>query len=106
MSNAKLNTAFCASMLGVDVLDKINQRNVIAMTGIVSDHARAVLANRLKVNSALVTDVLVWGYQIENSTYQIDLNYAKVYESYVPYMAGPPSFFVPILDVIKEEKVA
>uniref|UniRef100_A0A8C3SPA1 Putative malate dehydrogenase 1B n=1 Tax=Chelydra serpentina TaxID=8475 RepID=A0A8C3SPA1_CHESE len=74
----------------------IDSLNIIAMAMFLESAAKAMLARKLNMNSA-VKDVIVWG-NISGNSY-IDLSKAKVYR-YDSAIWGPPNFSRHLLDMI------
>uniref|UniRef100_A0A8C5R0N4 Putative malate dehydrogenase 1B n=1 Tax=Leptobrachium leishanense TaxID=445787 RepID=A0A8C5R0N4_9ANUR len=79
----------------------INQRNIVALPTQLEFEAKAVMANKLKIQSAAVKDVIVWGNI--NGIHHLDLREAKVYQ-YDSALWGPPSFSRPLLSMIYDRK--
>ncbi|KAJ1186693.1 hypothetical protein NDU88_003474 [Pleurodeles waltl] len=79
----------------------IPKHNVIAVATLLEFEAKAQLAKKLKVNAAVVKDVIVWG-NISGVNF-LDLHLAKVYH-YDSAIWGPPSYSRPLLEVIYDSK--
>ena len=80
---------------------KIPKQNLVAVSRMVENRAKAILAERLKVNSAGVVDVVVWGNA--GGMTHVDVSNARVH-GYDGAIWGPPSFSVPARDMVADEK--
>uniref|UniRef100_A0A8C0JAN8 Putative malate dehydrogenase 1B n=1 Tax=Chelonoidis abingdonii TaxID=106734 RepID=A0A8C0JAN8_CHEAB len=74
----------------------VDGQNIIAVATSLENAAKAMLARKLNMNSA-VKDVIVWG-NISGNSY-VDLSKAKVYR-YDSAIWGPPNFSRRLLDMI------
>lgn len=79
----------------------INKQNVVAVSRMVENRAKAILAERLKVNSAGVVDIVVWG-NAGGMTY-VDVGRARVH-GYDGAIWGPPSFSVSTKEMVADDK--
>ena len=80
---------------------RINQRNFVSMSRMVENHTKAVIADRLNVNSAGVADVLVWGNI--NGEHYIDVSRARVH-GYDGAIWGPPSYSRSVVEMVHDNK--
>lgn len=80
---------------------EIPARNIIAMSRTLENQAKAVLAQRLKVNSACVVDVAVWGDP--TGPHLVDVANARVHE-YDGAIWGPPSFSQSVVEMAYDNK--
>ncbi|KAL8183608.1 UNVERIFIED_CONTAM: hypothetical protein K2H54_047072, partial [Gekko kuhli] len=74
----------------------INPRNIITLA-MLECEAKAMLARKLKMHSAGIKNLIVWGNASGSSF--IDLNHTELY-GYDGAIWGPPSFFRSLLDVL------
>ncbi|CAJ1086923.1 putative malate dehydrogenase 1B isoform X3 [Xyrichtys novacula] len=79
----------------------IDSSQFVAVATQLENKARSVIAEKLKVKSKDVTDVLVWG-NISGSFY-IDLQRAKVF-NHAGAIRGPAFFSQPVLKILQERK--
>lgn len=90
---------FIASMM-LRFAPSISPANLIAVSWLVENRAKGVLADRLKVNSALITDLLVWGSV--NGTHALDVSRGKLYD-YDGAVWGPRPFSVSLKDMVHDD---
>ena len=83
------------------VCGAIPKQNIVTMSRVIERRAKAVLAERLKVNSASVVDVIVWGNP--NGQHFIDVNRSRVHQ-YDGAIWGPPWFSLPVTEMVADEK--
>ena len=79
----------------------IPKQNIVAASRLVENRAKAVLADRLRVNSSCMVDVIVWGNP--NGQHYIDVSRSRVHQ-YDGAIWGPPSFSLPATDMIADAK--
>ncbi|XP_061654863.1 putative malate dehydrogenase 1B isoform X1 [Phyllopteryx taeniolatus] len=79
----------------------IDSRHFVAVATQLENEARAAIANKLKVRTSEVTDVIVWG-DVGDSFY-IDLQRAKVFNYNGP-IKGPPFFSQPVLEIVYDRE--
>lgn len=91
---------FNAQMM-VETVENISRKNIVAVPRLVENHAKSIMAERLKVNSAGVVDVIIWGNV--NSTLYVDVSKARVH-GYDGAIWGPPFFSLPATDMVHDEK--
>lgn len=90
---------FIASMM-LRFAPSILPANLIAVPWLVENRAKGVLAERLKVNSALITDLLVWGSV--NGMHVLDVSKGKIYD-YDGAIWGPHPFSVSLKDMVHDD---
>ncbi len=79
----------------------ISPQNVVALARMVENQTKAVLSDRLKVNSAGVVDVIVWGNI--NGTNYVDTSKSRVH-GYDGAIWGPPSFSLSAIEMVHDNK--
>ncbi|XP_057675273.1 putative malate dehydrogenase 1B isoform X2 [Corythoichthys intestinalis] len=79
----------------------IDSSHFVAVATQLENQARAAIANKLKVRTSEVTDVIVWG-DVGDSFY-VDLQRANVFNFDGP-TKGPPFFSQPILEIVYERE--
>ncbi|XP_074520857.1 putative malate dehydrogenase 1B [Halichoeres trimaculatus] len=79
----------------------IDSSSFISVAAQLQNEARAVVAKKLDVRTADVTDVIVWG-NISGSFY-VDLQRARVY-NHTGAIRGPAFFSQPVLKILHERK--
>ncbi|XP_056389599.1 putative malate dehydrogenase 1B isoform X2 [Hyla sarda] len=79
----------------------INSHNIVALPTQLEFEAKAQIANKLKINSSVIKDVIVWG-NISGINH-LDLHLAKVYR-YDSSIWGPSTFSRPLLPLIHDRK--
>ncbi len=79
----------------------ISRQNIVAVPRLLENQAKAVLSERLQVNSAGVVDVVVWGNPA--GKYFLDVSHARVHE-YDGAIWGPPSFSLPVTEMVHDDK--
>ena len=79
----------------------ISPGNIMAMSRMVERRAKALIASRLQVNSACVTDLVVWGNP--PGTKYIDVKRAKVHK-YEGAIVGPDWFSLPVPEMVHDDK--
>ena len=77
------------------------KQNIVALSRMVENHAKSVIAGRLNVNSADVVDVVVWGNP--NGQHYLDVLRARVHR-YDGAVWGPPSFSLPVVEMVADDK--
>ena len=85
----------------IEACRTISRYNIVAVPRLVENHAKAILAERLRVNSAGIVDVIIWGNV--NSTVFVDVGKARVH-GYDGAIWGPPSFSLPVTQTVHDEK--
>lgn len=91
---------FNAYMMQENSLKHLKE-NIVAMSRMVENRAKAVIAEKLKVNSADVVDVIVWGNP--NGHHYLDVNKARVHR-YDGAIWGPPSFSLSATEMVADDK--
>lgn len=91
---------FNAYMMTQEV-PNIAPENIMALSRMTERRAKAILAKRLQVNSACVTDVIVWGNP--SSTKYVDVKQAKVH-NYEGAIVGPEWFSLPVPEMVHDDK--
>lgn len=91
---------FVANMIHRSV-PSIDPRNVVAVPWLIENRAKAVVAERLRINSALVTDVIVWGSV--NGSHFLDLSRGRIFE-YDGAIWGPRPFSVSLKEMVHDEE--
>ncbi|OCT63870.1 putative malate dehydrogenase 1B [Xenopus laevis] len=79
----------------------INPHNVVALATQLEFEARAQIAKKLNINSAVVKDVILWG-NISGTNF-LDLQHAKIYQ-YDSAVWGPPGYWRPLKKMIFDGK--
>ncbi|XP_077368463.1 putative malate dehydrogenase 1B isoform X3 [Festucalex cinctus] len=79
----------------------IDSSHFVAVATQLENEARAAIANKLKVRTSEVTDVIVWG-DVGDGFY-IDLQRAHVF-NYDGPIKGPPFFSQPVLEIIYDRE--
>ncbi|KAL3837166.1 hypothetical protein ACJMK2_022543 [Sinanodonta woodiana] len=79
----------------------ISRQNFVALSGMVENHAKAVMAEKLRVNSAGVVDLIIWG-NVTGEHY-VDINTCRVH-GYDGAIWGPPSFSLPAKEMVFDKK--
>ncbi|XP_053408985.1 putative malate dehydrogenase 1B isoform X2 [Mercenaria mercenaria] len=69
----------------------IPRQNFVAMSRLVENHSKSIIAERLKVNTAGVVDLIIWGNP--NGQHYIDVSNSRVH-GYDGSIIGPDSFSV------------
>ncbi|XP_054629660.1 putative malate dehydrogenase 1B [Dunckerocampus dactyliophorus] len=98
VSGGSLVNLRCSFLLKACATDK---RHFVAVATQLENEARAAIANKLRVRTSEVTDVIVWG-DVGESVY-VDLQRAKVF-NYDGAIKGPPFFFQPVLEIIYDKE--
>ncbi|XP_061841099.1 putative malate dehydrogenase 1B isoform X2 [Nerophis lumbriciformis] len=98
VSSGSLVNLRCSFLLNACSTDK---SRIVAMATQLENKARAAIANKLKVRTSEVTDVIVWGDVGES--FDLDLQRAKVF-NYDGPVKGPPFFFQPVLEIIYDNE--
>ncbi|XP_062971945.1 putative malate dehydrogenase 1B [Elgaria multicarinata webbii] len=75
----------------------INPRNIVTLATLLESEAKALLARKMKMHSAGIKNLIVWG-NISGGSF-VDLSKTELYR-YDGAIWGPPSFFRPLLDVL------
>ncbi|XP_036947334.1 putative malate dehydrogenase 1B isoform X1 [Acanthopagrus latus] len=89
----------CSLLL--DSARRIDSHQFVTMATQLENEARAVIANKLKVKTSDVANVLVWGNI--NGSFYVDLQRAKVF-NYDGAIKGPAFFSQPIEKILFERK--
>ncbi|XP_036947335.1 putative malate dehydrogenase 1B isoform X2 [Acanthopagrus latus] len=84
-----------------DSARRIDSHQFVTMATQLENEARAVIANKLKVKTSDVANVLVWGNI--NGSFYVDLQRAKVF-NYDGAIKGPAFFSQPIEKILFERK--
>ena len=79
----------------------IPSENFIAMSRMTERRAKGLVAQRLKVNSACVTNLIVWGNP--HATTYIDVRSARVHK-YEGAIVGPDWFSLPVPEMVHDDK--
>jgi len=82
-------------------MPNVLRQNVVALSRVMENRAKSVIAERLKVNPVGVVDVTVWGHSYEN--HFIDISKSRVHH-YDGAIWGPPSFSLSVLGMIHDDK--
>ncbi|XP_019733933.1 putative malate dehydrogenase 1B isoform X2 [Hippocampus comes] len=98
VSGGSLVNLRCSLLLKACSLDS---RRFVAVATQLENEARAAIANKLRVRTSEVTDVIVWG-DVGDSFY-IDLQRANVF-NYDGPIKGPPFFSHPVLEIIYDRE--
>ncbi|CAH1774249.1 unnamed protein product, partial [Owenia fusiformis] len=85
----------------IQYMPNIPRQNVVALPRLVENHAKAILAERLEVNSNGVVNVTIWGDS--NGTYYCDLTKTRIH-GYDGAIWGPPSFSVDCAEMVHDDK--
>lgn len=80
---------------------RISRQNIVACPRLIENQAKAILSEKLKVNSAGLVDTIIWGNI--NGTHEVDLSVAKIH-GYDGAIWGPPSFSIPLLEMLYDKK--
>lgn len=75
----------------------IPRQNFVGLSRIVENSAKAVVADRLKVNTSGVVDLIIWGNV--NGEHLVDLKHSRVH-GYDGAIWGPPSFSLPAPEML------
>ena len=75
--------------------------NIMAMSRMIERRAKAVVANRLQVNSACITDVVIWGNP--HATTFVDVKNARV-QKFEGAVVGPDWFSLPVPEMVHDNK--
>lgn len=75
--------------------------NVVAVPWLIENRAKAVVAERLRINSALVTDLVVWGSV--NGSHFLDLSRGRIFE-HDGAIWGPRPFSVFLKEMVHDEE--
>lgn len=79
----------------------IPRQNFAGLSRMLENHAKAVIADKLNVNSSGVVNVIIWGNI--NGEYYIDLDNSRVH-GYEGAIWGPPSFSLPTKEMIWDKQ--
>ena len=79
----------------------IPKENIVALSRVLENQAKAIIATRLNVNSAGVVDVVIWGNT--SGTYIADVSKARVH-GYEGAIMGPDSYSVPVREMVHDDK--
>lgn len=79
----------------------IPRQNIVAMSRMVENRSKSVIAERLNVNTAGVVDLIVWGNP--NGTHYIDVSNSRVH-GYDGAITGPDSFSLPVPEMVFDRK--
>ncbi|XP_076437373.1 putative malate dehydrogenase 1B [Babylonia areolata] len=82
-------------------LSQISRHNIVGVSQEVESRAQAVIADRLKVNSNQVQDLVVWGNV--NGRKVIDTKKAKVF-GYKGAITGPPFYYEPAVQKLHDNQ--
>ncbi|XP_074652629.1 putative malate dehydrogenase 1B isoform X2 [Tubulanus polymorphus] len=89
----------------VDIISRtatnVKSCDIVGLSRLFENRAKAVLAQRLNVNSASVADVIIWG-NVNGNKY-VDINNSRVHH-YDGAVWGPPFYSVPVLEKIYDRK--
>lgn len=83
--NGPINTSLFMILKEMKNIDK---KNIITMPRLLENQAKALLAQKVKVKTSDIVDVIVWG---DNEKYFCDINQARVHNHDGPIW-GPPSY--------------
>ena len=90
---------FNAHMM-IENMSNVPRQNVVALSRVPENHSKAVLAQKLSVNSASIVDVIVWGST--NGSHFIDISKARVH-NFDGAVWGPPFFSLPVTEMIHDK---
>ena len=90
---------FIATCL-IESLPDLPPENIVAMSRGIENHAKGVIAEKLKINASIVADVIVWGNP--NGSYLIDISRSRLHE-YNSAIWGP-GYLQPTIDMIHDDK--
>ncbi|WAR04204.1 MDH1B-like protein [Mya arenaria] len=93
---------FNASMM-IKNTPSIPRQNIVAVSRMVENQAKSVIAERLKINTAGVVDLIIWGNP--NGEHYIDLSRSRVH-GYDGAIIGPDSFSLSTLEMVFDSKWA
>ena len=79
----------------------IPRQNFAAMSRMLENQAKGVIAERLKVNSAGVVDLIIWGNP--SGAHYVDVERSRVH-GYDGAIIGPPSFSLPVPEMVYDRK--
>ncbi|OWF42631.1 putative malate dehydrogenase 1B [Mizuhopecten yessoensis] len=79
----------------------IPRQNFAGLSRMLENHTKAVIADKLKVNSSGVVNVVIWGNV--SGEYYIDLETSRVH-GYEGAIWGPPSFSLPTKEMIWDKQ--
>lgn len=79
----------------------IPRQNIVAMSRLIENHAKSIAAERLKVNSAGVVDLIIWGNPY--GEHYVDVSKSRVH-GYDGSIIGPESFSVSGPEMIFDKK--
>ena len=96
--NGPINFNVCMMLKHVQ---NIPRQNIVGLSRMVENQAKGILAERLKVNSAGIVDVIVWGNM--NGTVYTDVDKVRIH-GYDGAIWGPPSYSVPGKDMVHDDK--
>ncbi len=91
---------FNALMLGL-ASPAVARQNVVAMSRLHENRAKASIGRRISVNTAGVVDLIIWGNA--GGTTHIDLENARVH-GYEGAIWGPPTYSRPVKEVVHDDK--
>ncbi|KAK7092588.1 putative malate dehydrogenase 1B [Littorina saxatilis] len=89
------------AMMMIKRAPNIHRQNIVAMSRAVENRAKAVIGQRLKVNTAGVVDLIIWGNA--NGKHFIDNSKSRVH-GYDGAVWGPPSYSVPVMEMVHDNK--
>jgi len=79
----------------------IPRQNIVALSRIVENRAKGVIAERLKVNTSGVVDLTIWGNP--HGSHYIDLSRSRVH-GYDGAIIGPDSFSLSSIEMLYDKK--
>ncbi|XP_013405510.1 putative malate dehydrogenase 1B [Lingula anatina] len=82
-------------------ITQIPRQNIVALSRMVENHAKAIISERLKVNSADVVDIIVWG-NVGGTSYA-DMSLARTH-NYDGAIWGPPFFSRSAVELVHDNK--
>ena len=91
---------FNANMLILNA-PNIPKHNIVALARILENQAKAIIGQRLSVNSAGVVDTVIWGNI--HGTNIADVSKARVH-GYEGAITGPPAYSVPAVEMVHDDK--
>ncbi|KAL4229100.1 putative malate dehydrogenase 1B [Mactra antiquata] len=79
----------------------IPRQNIVALSRLIENHSKAVIAERLKVNTACVVDLIIWGNP--HGQHYTDVSNSRVHK-YDGAIVGPDSFSVSGPEMVFDKK--
>jgi len=79
----------------------VARQNIVAMSRMIENRSKSVIAERLNVNTAGVVDLIIWGNP--NGEHYIDVAKSRVH-GYDGAITGPDSFSLPVPEMVFDKK--